>query len=176
MKRHVKTSGFTLVEVALSLGLVGFALIAILGLIPVGQSVARASINETRAMQLAQQVFDTIRSQPFEQVSLDRLSNPSAAGNTFDLTSRNDAPLSPAIVYADNNGKITSSRNDNTAFAAAITFNNAPKGVPVAAASQVTARIMWGAVAQTGQLPKTLVELQSYPDQVVTATIISKYR
>jgi len=49
-------SAFSLVEVTLALGVIAFALIAILGLIPVGLSSARDATEDTRVSLIAQDV------------------------------------------------------------------------------------------------------------------------
>lgn len=56
-----RKSGFSLVEVTLALGLVAFALIALLGLIPIGLNSGRDSIDATHAAAIAQDVFSRIK-------------------------------------------------------------------------------------------------------------------
>jgi uncharacterized protein (TIGR02598 family) len=56
-----KSQGFSLVEVTLAIGIVAFALIAILGLVPVGLNSGRDSIAATHTPLIAQDVFDRIR-------------------------------------------------------------------------------------------------------------------
>ena len=53
---------FTLVEIALSLGIAGFALVAILGVIPVAIETAKEARHETRATFIAQTIMETLRS------------------------------------------------------------------------------------------------------------------
>jgi type II secretory pathway pseudopilin PulG len=60
MKRQ--RGAFSLVEVVLALGVVGFALLAIIGLLPIALQSDRGSIQETRANHLADAVFAVIRS------------------------------------------------------------------------------------------------------------------
>jgi uncharacterized protein (TIGR02598 family) len=48
--------GFSLVEVTLSLGLVSFALVAMLGLLPTGLTTLRASMNQTVEAQILQSI------------------------------------------------------------------------------------------------------------------------
>jgi uncharacterized protein (TIGR02598 family) len=65
--------GFSLVEVVLALEVIGFSLLAIIGLLPIGLQSGRASIQETRANHLAEQIFSTLRSQPFTAADLSQL-------------------------------------------------------------------------------------------------------
>ena len=59
------SAGFSLVEVVLALALVVFAMVAMLGLVPVGLKQNRESIEETRAAHLAQTVFTTLQGMNF---------------------------------------------------------------------------------------------------------------
>lgn len=56
-----KPAGFSLVEVALSLGIIGFALVAILALVPVGLRSGRDSVDATRTSLIAQDVVNRVR-------------------------------------------------------------------------------------------------------------------
>lgn len=49
-----QSRGFTLIEVVITLGIVAFAFVAIMGLLPVGLNNFRGSINTTVAAQIAQ--------------------------------------------------------------------------------------------------------------------------
>lgn len=53
---------FSLVEIALALGVVGFALVAILGMVPVAVESARESRAETRATFIARSLIETLQS------------------------------------------------------------------------------------------------------------------
>ena len=52
---------FSLIEVALSLGVVAFAFMAILGLIPVGLAASRSSIDYTRGSLMARDAINRVR-------------------------------------------------------------------------------------------------------------------
>ncbi len=84
MSTQVRVSGagtraFTLVEVVLALGVISFALVAILGVFPGAFNANRASITETRAAQLANAVTSTIDGQ------CDTYSNVTLFGLSLDL-------------------------------------------------------------------------------------------
>lgn len=55
--------GFSLVEVALALAIIAFALVGIMGLIPVAMHSAQDSQRETRAALIARQIFSDLQSQ-----------------------------------------------------------------------------------------------------------------
>ena len=59
--KNQSTNGFSLVEVSVALGIVAFALIAILGLVPVGMKSARDAENDTRSSLIAQDAYNRIR-------------------------------------------------------------------------------------------------------------------
>src|ERR1043165_1889070 len=93
--------GFSLVEVVVALGVIGFALLAILGLFPIGLKSGRASIQETRANHLAEQVFSTLRSQPFTAANLASL----GGSSTIDLSTADTASGSTGeLLYATYEG------------------------------------------------------------------------
>jgi uncharacterized protein (TIGR02598 family) len=58
---NARRHGFSLVEVVLALGLVGFALLAILGVVPVGLKSASESIDATRTSIIAADTESRIR-------------------------------------------------------------------------------------------------------------------
>lgn len=63
-----RTAGFSLVEIALALGIVGFALVGIIGAIPLAMNSGRQSIAQSRAASVANAMFANFRSQPFGAV------------------------------------------------------------------------------------------------------------
>ncbi len=70
MRRRL--AGFSLVEAALSLAIVSFAIIAIMGLFPVALQTARESNRETRATLIARRIVDELQSLPATNTSLVR--------------------------------------------------------------------------------------------------------
>jgi len=57
--------GFSLIEVTLAVSVIAFALVSLLGLVPLGLTNSRACQSETRAAELAHTVFATIAAEPF---------------------------------------------------------------------------------------------------------------
>ena len=66
--------GFSLIEVALALGVAAFALVAILGLIPIGLNSNKASIEQTEAAALAAGVVADLRATPVAIPPVDKIS------------------------------------------------------------------------------------------------------
>ena len=59
----LRRAAFSLVEVVVSLGVIAFAIVAILGVVPAGLSTGRSAQDETRAPQIAQDIFNSLASQ-----------------------------------------------------------------------------------------------------------------
>ena len=126
-----KASAFSLVEVVLALGVIGFSLLAIIGLLPIGLQSGRASIQETRANHLAEQVFNTLRSQPFTAANLSLL----GGSSTIDLS----APNTPAAqLHATYEGNFVA---NSDYFTIDLTFRNTPDGLIAGTANEVHLRI-----------------------------------
>lgn len=78
-RTHIRR-GFSLIEVVLALGVMAFALVAILGVFPAGLAANRSSISDTRAAEIMHAVTATIDAQcaTFDNVE--------CYGETLDLT------------------------------------------------------------------------------------------
>ena len=61
---------FSLVEVALALGIAGFVLVGLIGAIPVASNAGRQSIEQSRAASIAGTIFASLRAGKFSAVSL----------------------------------------------------------------------------------------------------------
>jgi len=84
-------AAFSLVETVLSLAIITFSVVGMLGLFPVGFKQASASMLETHGAHLAQEIFATLRTPPFEKV------------DCFDAKlnlSTLDATDAPVLLYA----------------------------------------------------------------------------
>lgn len=111
-----KGSAFSLVEVTLALGIIGFALVAILGLVPVAQNAGREAADDTKIGLIEQDAFARVRA-------------------TINTTALFSTPPSPLIYYYTNDGVFFA---DNSALSAALSTansNNSP--LPNYAASVV---------------------------------------
>jgi type II secretory pathway pseudopilin PulG len=93
-----RLTGFSLVESALSLAIVSFAITAIMGLFPVALQTARESNRETRATLIARRIVDELQSLPATNTGLVRgasLTNSDARITGLDLS----RPSSNLLLY-----------------------------------------------------------------------------
>jgi len=128
-------SGFSLVEVTLALGVAGFCMLAIVGLLPVGLSANRNSIGQSAAANLARGIVADLR----------------AAKNT---TNPNQSPqyailfstAAPQTTYFSDDGT-TASSPPAGGFQATTTING--NSVP----ASVKIRITWPAAVPAASAP-----------------------
>jgi len=68
----VAGAGFTLVEIVISLGIVSFAIVALVGLLAVSMGSSRDSAEDTAIATMARQVTAEIRSEKFNNLSMSK--------------------------------------------------------------------------------------------------------
>jgi uncharacterized protein (TIGR02598 family) len=68
-RRRRSTAGFSLVEVALAMGIVAFAFIPLLGLVPMGLNTSRQAIDTTIQAQIVQYMTDQAQQTNFSSLS-----------------------------------------------------------------------------------------------------------
>ncbi|MEP7015268.1 MAG: hypothetical protein ABI925_07495 [Verrucomicrobiota bacterium] len=160
-----RESAFSLVEVVLALGVVSFAIVAILGILPTGLQTGKFAQDETRAAQIAQAILSSIASQApvqFDNVKV-QLNDSANSTTPFHLNA-----AETVMLYADNDGKLIPTPHEAT-YAIIVTTNSAPSGFDPGNANQVTVRVMWPPAQQQGPTPGAN---QTFRDFV---RIISKY-
>jgi uncharacterized protein (TIGR02598 family) len=64
-RRLGKALAFSLVEVALALGIFSFAVVSVMGLMPVGLSAARKAMRTSQEMQITAQILNSLQATPF---------------------------------------------------------------------------------------------------------------
>lgn len=156
MKRnaHLRAFGFSLVEVVLALGVVGFAIVAILGMIPIGLNTGHDAQNDTRAAQIAQAILSTVASQTQTQFSNIQLPLNDTSVTSFDLTSSQTK-----TIYADNDGQLIGG-STNAAYAIVVATNSSPTGFDPGYANQMTLSIVWpAAAASTSQTKRSFIRI-----------------
>ncbi len=105
---------FSLVEVTLAIGVIAFAMLAIIGLVPVGQQAAREAIDDTKASLIEQDMFERVRAA-------------AASSATFitPTTIYPDPPAGPNYYYTSD-GTFFSDRNGFAAATNKAQQNNWP--------------------------------------------------
>jgi len=151
-------AAFSLVEVVLALGVISFAIVAILGVFPIGLATGHSAQDETRAPQIAQTILAGFASQASTQFS-----NVQILGLTFDLTTS-----STQVLYAGNDGQLLPTATGAT-YAVAIITNSAPPRFDSGYANQVTVSVMWPPAPNQGPTP---APNQTFRDFV---RIVSRY-
>lgn len=135
------TLGFSLVEIVLTLGVISFGLVAIIGLLPIGLASNRGTIQETRANHLAEEVFSTLRSQPFTNVSLTSLGSSASPINLSTEDTPPQTPGSPPTgyqIHANYDGQFVAT---NDYFTIELRFRRAPEGIVTGTASEVRVQV-----------------------------------
>lgn len=104
--RRSHCCAFSLVEVTLALGIVTFGLVGVVGVLPTALASGRQSFDQNRAAAIANTIFASFRSQPFNKVCYvdEQLKEDGAtpSGNgplTLDLAAPPVVPGSP-VLYA----------------------------------------------------------------------------
>jgi prepilin-type N-terminal cleavage/methylation domain-containing protein len=147
--------GFSLVEVVIALGVISFAMIAILGLVPTGLHTAHTSQDETRAAQIAQGILsslageniklDTATGKPKLDASNHQQLNDSAKLPSVSSAINLGAPASYPM-YATNDGRVSDS-NTGAVYAVTLALSAAPANFDAAYAIQATVTVAWPANA-----------------------------
>ena len=96
-------SGFTMIEIAIALGVIGFALVAIIGILPIGLDVQRDNRSETIINQDATLWLEAIRS---GAVAMNELPNyvTKIVVEEFNVSSNKYFPKSPPVKFTLNSG------------------------------------------------------------------------
>lgn len=98
-------TGFSLVEVTIALGIVSFALISVMGLMPVGLSTMREAMDQTTEAQISRRISGELMLTPFTRL---------------------DGWVSNSPLFFDDQGGLQASRDAETRYTVAIR-----RGVPV---------------------------------------------
>jgi Tfp pilus assembly protein PilV len=171
-KNDLTTRAFSLVEVVLAIGIIAFAVIAILAIVPTALGTSHSAQDQTRAPQIAQSILSSFVAQAqtqFTTVAVP-ISSPSPAP-ALDLSSSNlpvTAPSPAAFLYADNNGTVSASPS-GAVYSVIIGTNNAPSGFDANSANLVTVRIVTPPLPSPGATPTNNNAVRDY------MRVISKY-
>jgi uncharacterized protein (TIGR02598 family) len=115
---------FSLIEVVLALGVVSFAIVAILGILPLALSSNRSGMNEARAAQLVRAITGTIDSQ------CSTFSTVNCYGQTLDLTSSTKGPITLYASYSSPGQPTISTSSTGAIYSIELRFDNDPSLSP----------------------------------------------
>jgi len=129
-------SGFSLIEIMVALVVIAVGLISIVGLIPQGVQSSRSAADNTLVATIVHDIFNTIRSEPFNNVTL------SGFGFNTPAPPYNLLVAGSGTAYFDGNGSLPATAADNYYK---VVLNFVPNGtLPL---SVVTAIVVWPAKA-----------------------------
>jgi uncharacterized protein (TIGR02598 family) len=158
LRRRTRARAFTLIEVTLALGVAGFCLITLFGLLPVGLTSNQASLDQTVAANIASAIVSDLRStQSLGAASSPRfgisIPAPATSGTGSPITT---SALKFTTIYLAANGSVTSVATSGSAapiFRATVAFGTpGPGNAPVATARYATpvrVFISWPALADS---------------------------
>jgi len=148
--RSIRFRGFSLVEVTLALGVAAFALLAVLGLLPVGINNNQASIQQTAATNFATAIIEDMEQVPDSSTLA---ANPSLSTKSpvygIDVTSTAFTSTSPHVFYLDDGGGIQSSPSTGR-YQVALTLNQPAAGLRNATTGSI--KIGWPAANPGGYI------------------------
>jgi uncharacterized protein (TIGR02598 family) len=101
---HAASKGFSLVEVTISLGIFAFALVAILGMLPVGLNTADAAFRQNDATSILTTAAASIRAMQWDGNSL-------KTGGWFGEQGRNLPITGTGTFYLSDDGSLINDRN-----------------------------------------------------------------
>lgn len=152
----------------IALGVVAFAIVAILGVMPIGLQSSHTAQDQTRATQIARQIFSSFASQAQKQFNAVALPV-STPAPVIDLSSSSTTYQSPAaFLYVDNNGQLSQSSSGAT-YSVSIATNSAPTGFNTSDANQVSIRIVSPPLTAAGASPNNNQNVRDF------SRVISKY-
>ena len=111
---YSKAAAFSLVEIVLALGVAGFCLIAILGLMPVGVQINRNATSQTAATNIMAAVVADLRTTPAAATTSPQFAI------TFDTEK---------TLFFDASGQASTSLGPDSRYRLNITWNSAPTGL-----------------------------------------------
>ena len=171
-----KRSAFTLAEVVLALGVISIAIVAILGVLPIGLSTSHSAQDETRFPQIAQDILSSLASQAetqFPNATLRQAATSTASDFTYNIVLTNSSGYT---FSADNDGHLAVPSSSLLAYPyqVSILINANPTGFEKDAlnqptASEVTIRIITPPSANWSTTPTSKQTSRDY------VRIISKY-
>ena len=131
--------GFSLVEVVLALGVVSFAIIAILGILPVGLNTGHSAQDETRAAQIAEDILASLAGQAPSNFNAATIQQ--ASGFQFPVPLNQDRDYPP--LGATNDGTLNAVYQPGMPYQITLSTKTTPTGFDPGYACQVSVRVAW---------------------------------
>jgi type II secretory pathway pseudopilin PulG len=132
-------NAFSLVEVVLALGVVSFAIVAILGILPVGLNTGHAAQDETRAAQIAEDILASLAAQAPANFNNTSIQQPS--GFQFPVPLNQDKDYPP--LGASNDGTLNAAWAPGMPYQITLSTKTTPTGFDPGYACQVSVRVAW---------------------------------
>lgn len=156
-RSRLSATSFTLVEVVLALGVIGFAIVAIIGVLPVGLSTGRSAQDETRAAQIAQDIFASLASQTQTNYNNATINQPPNFNYAVPLNRNyNYQPLG-----ATNDGQLSPTYTSEP-YKIFLSTNSSPTGFDAGFACKITVRVAWpGSAPSQNQTIRDFVRVVS---------------
>lgn len=132
-------NAFSLVEVVLALGVVSFAVVAILGILPVGLNTSHSAQDETRAAQIAEDILASLAGQAPSNYNSAIIQLPS--GVQFPVPLNQDKDYPP--LGASNDGTLSDAYAPGMPYQITLSTKTTPTGFDPGYACQVSVRVAW---------------------------------
>ena len=140
-----RRSAFSLIEVALALGIASFALLTLFGLLPLGINNNQASIEQTMATNITTAIISDLREAPNTSMIAARAGlHPVSPQYNIDVTK-----TSPQIIYLDNSGSLQPSSGGSARYKATIVLaqSSSAGASPLRTATLGNITVSWPAPA-----------------------------
>lgn len=137
-------NAFSLVEVVLALGVVSFAIVAILGILPVGLSTGHSAQDETRAAQIAEDILASLAGQA--PTNYDNASIQQPSGFQFAVPLNQDKDYPP--LGASNDGTLNAAYAPGMPYQITLSTKTSVAGFDAGYACQVSVRVAWQPFSQ----------------------------
>ena len=166
---YLRRKAFSLIEVVLALGIIAFAVLAIVGLLPVGLSTSRSAQNQSRATQIAADILNSLAAQS-ANTSASWTATIQQPWNGFTYDVHLDTAETQTWLSADNDGSLVYVDPSNVAdemshpYQLKIVVTPSPPGFPADAAGTVRGTLVTLAIT-TPPSPKP--DAPTRPDQTV---------
>lgn len=138
LSRRRARGAFSLVEVALALGIAGFVLVGLIGAIPVASNVGRQSIEQTRAASIAATVFTSLRAGKFDAafltdngtdtINLHTSTSPSDYQAYFDETASTASTDARRLHFVAATDTLPANVANGAVYVVTLRLNNNPPG------------------------------------------------